>query len=274
MNMAVRNTTRMRSTGSGYEESVRFYESVYKGSQYANYSSGQERREYPSLTAFVREYDLRNKSCLEIGCGRGDFQDLVEDYIGVDLSKESGRNIRKPFVQCSAVELPFPDNKFDGIWTCDVLEHVPDPERALNEMRRVLKNGGVLFLSPAWQCRPWAAEGYPVRPYSDFGIKGKLIKFSIPIRDSIAFRLSYVFPRRIVRGLLNTVTTGPCRFRYSKLEANFDVFWTSDSDAVNSMDPFDAIEWFVSRGDECVSHPTRWRRFLVRTGPLVIRIHK
>ena len=38
---------------------------------------------------------------------------------------------------------------------------------------------GYVYLNPAWACVPWAADGYEARPYSDFGITGKLIKASI-----------------------------------------------------------------------------------------------
>ncbi len=51
-------------------------------------------------------------------------------------------------------------------------------------------------------------------------------------------------------------------------------YWTADADAVNSMDPYEAILWFVTRGDACLSHPTPWSQFLVRTGGLIFRIHK
>jgi hypothetical protein len=63
-------------------------------------------------------------------------------------------------------------------------------------------------------------------------------------------------------------------FRYGRLKANFDKFWMSDSDAQNNMDPFDALLFFNSRGDECLNYPTLLRQFLIRTGALVIRIRK
>jgi hypothetical protein len=48
----------------------------------------------------------------------------------------------------------------------------------------------------------------------------------------------------------------------------------SDGDAVNSIDPYEAILWFVSRGDECVSYPLFMRQIVVRTGGIVFRIRK
>jgi len=62
-------------------------------------------------------------------------------------------------------------------------------------------------------------------------------------------------------------------FRYKKPAPNYATFWISDSDAVNSMDPFEAILWFVSRGDRCLSHPLLKKHISVR-GVLVFQINK
>lgn len=245
------------------------------------YSDGQSSYEWPDgnpyiaiLKKFVGDYGLENKRCLEVGCGRGDLQDLVDDYTGIDLAESIRPFMRKPFFACSAAALPFPDSSFDAIWSITVLEHVPEPENALREILRVSKSGGIIYLEPAWQCRPWAADGYAVRPYSDFGIHGKLIKAMIPIRESVIFRSLYVFPLRIARLAGRLLFRGSSRFKYRKLNANYTKFWVSDSDACNSMDPHEAILWFRSRGCECLSHPGGVSSFLVRTGPIIFRIRK
>jgi hypothetical protein len=59
--------------------------------------------------------------------------------------------------------------------------------------------------------------------------------------------------------------------RYRKLAANYHVYWTSDSDACNSIDPHDAILWFLSHGFVCLSHPRHFSAFLVRNGALTFR---
>jgi SAM-dependent methyltransferase len=81
--------------------------------------------------------------------------------------------IHKPFVAGSATATPFSDNAFDTIWTIWVLEHVPNPEQALREIRRAAKDGGLLFLAPAWDVPSWAAQGCDYHPYSDFGTGGE-----------------------------------------------------------------------------------------------------
>ena len=255
-------------------ESKEFYDKVYAGGEYCSLSVPQEHGKWGEVEAFVSRHDLRGKRCLEIGCGRGFFQDLVADYTGLDVSTSVRQYLHKPFVLGSARALPFASSEFDAIWTVNVLEHVPSPEAALEEMRRVLKPDGLLLLSPAWQCRPWAAQGYPVRPYSALDWRGKLVKASIPLRDSMVFRSLYVLPHRLGRLAHWRIRPYPLGFKYRTLEPNFDHFWMSDSDAVNSMDPYEAILWFVSRGDECLSHQDWFRQLTVRTGGLIFRISK
>ena len=168
----------------------------------------------------------------------------------------------------------FKDNAFNAIWSYAVLEHDPQPEKALEEMRRVLVVGGLLLLAPAWQCRPWAADGYPVRPYRDFDLRGKLYKASIPVRNSIWFRAATLMPQRTIR-LSKYMSSKDCiSFKYKELSPNYEYFWTSDSDAVNSMDPIDAILWFESRADNCLNYPTWLSKFTIRTGLLSIQVHK
>ena len=256
------------------EQAKSFYEREYRGDTYANSIQPAESAYLDGLRTFIAQHNLQSKRCLEVGCGRGAFQDLIDDYVGVDLASSVRPYLHKPFCVSSATELPFKDNEFDAIWTITVLEHVVDPEKALDEFRRVLRPGGVLYLAPAWQCRSWAAGGYPVRPYSDFDFKGKLIKASIPIRDSVFFRSIGIFPRRVFRLISFAFKRFPTAFRYGTLMPNYDRFWMSDSDAVNSMDPFEAILWFVSRGDKCLSHNSWPQAFLVRTGAITIRIMK
>jgi len=50
----------------------------------------------------------------------------------------------------SVLDIPLPDDHFDVILSQAVLEHVPDPQLAVNEMARVLKPGGRLYIEAAY----------------------------------------------------------------------------------------------------------------------------
>jgi ubiquinone/menaquinone biosynthesis C-methylase UbiE len=140
----------------------------------------------------------------------------VKDYVGLDISPTAKRYFHKPFVQGSATQLPFRDGEFGALWTIWVLEHVPKPEQGLTEMRRVVKDSGLLYVQPAWNVPSWSGEGYEVRPYRDFGIKGKLIKSSLILRASPYFRAAYLLPTQLLRLQYAKVSSGPTKFHYSK----------------------------------------------------------
>jgi SAM-dependent methyltransferase len=84
---------------------------------------------------------------LDVGCGRRPYEKTffagASKYIGTDYLSDRSR----PDVVSSALDVPFSDNTFDTVVSTEVLEHVPEPLRALKEMQRVLKPGGHLVLS-------------------------------------------------------------------------------------------------------------------------------
>jgi SAM-dependent methyltransferase len=225
------------------------------------------------VTGFVERYDLRKRPVLEVGSGRGYLQDVADDYTGLDISPSVRRFYHKKFVLGSATSLPFPDNSFDGAWSIWVLEHVPNPEQALAELRRVMRDQGVIFLFPAWSCTSWAAEGHSVRPYSDFGLFGKITKATIPIRMSPPFQAAALIPNRLLRNLAYR-SGGPTRLHYRRLIPNYEIYWEPDSDAVNSIDRHEAMLWFLSRGDECLNCEGLEGSVLMTASPLVVRVHK
>jgi SAM-dependent methyltransferase len=222
------------------------------------------------VAAFVKRFNLDDKQVLEIGSGRGYLQDVAQNYTGLDISPTVARFYHKKFILGSATAMPFSDDSFDGVWSIWVFEHVPNPEQAFREARRVTRDKGVLFLFPAWNCTSWAAEGYEVRPYSDFGTIGKIIKASVPFRSSSLFVTMSILPNRLVRNFVSHF--GPTELRYRRLIPNYDKYWVPDSDAVNSIDRYEAMLWFRSRGDECLNCEDA--SLLLSSRPLIIRVHK
>lgn len=106
--------------------------------------------------------DVRGLRTLEVACGRGGFVRLLArkgaDAIGLDFSHaalkiarerslQSDEEHRAIFLQGDAHELPFPDNCFDIVVSCETIEHLPQPERGVSEFHRVTRPGGTLFLT-------------------------------------------------------------------------------------------------------------------------------
>jgi len=84
---------------------------------------------------------------LDVGCGRKPYEKTffatAEKYVGMDYLTDRST----PDVVGSATNIPLGDATFDTVVCTEVLEHVPDPLKALREMYRVLKPGGYLILS-------------------------------------------------------------------------------------------------------------------------------
>ncbi len=92
---------------------------------------------------------------LDVGCGSGHYLAIakglypmevhgVEPYsFNAEFAREQGLEIFHGTLE----EARFPGEYFDGITMNNVFEHVPDPERVLRELRRILKPGGTLVVA-------------------------------------------------------------------------------------------------------------------------------
>jgi ubiquinone/menaquinone biosynthesis C-methylase UbiE len=73
---------------------------------------------------------------------------LVNCELSQNMIKISKKKFpRELFVECSLHEFPFSDERFDCVLSLETLEHVPEPELFLEEVRRVLNRGGRLVMS-------------------------------------------------------------------------------------------------------------------------------
>ena len=84
----------------------------------------------------------------DIGAGIGHSYELLapRDTVGVDLDPGALAGQQRETVVADMRRLPFAAAEFDGAIAVHSIEHVPDPERALWEMARVLKPGACAVL--------------------------------------------------------------------------------------------------------------------------------
>ncbi len=120
--------------------------------------------------------DISNKDVLDAGCGTGWFSKAAAERGANVTSMDLGEGLlQQVSIKCksnrvvgSILNIPFSDNTFDYIVSSEVIEHIPQPLDAIDELYRVLKPGGKLVLSTpnkVWYFSIWIANALKLRPY-------------------------------------------------------------------------------------------------------------
>ena len=121
--------------------------------------SRTRQRIWDEIRFLFDNYLIEGDRILDLGCGNGRYYETVKgkgvDYVGVDNSERLIKLAQKKhpgvkFQTADALNLPFPDNHFDKVYSIAVLHHMPSREfrsQFLKEAKRVLKQEGLLILT-------------------------------------------------------------------------------------------------------------------------------
>lgn len=125
---------------------------------------------------------FKGKVCLDAGCGGGRNSIAMarlgaKEVIGIDVGEQGLIDARQrshglsnlKFQSGSILDIPFSDETFDLVWCAGVLMITADDERALDELARVTKRGGYLYLLA----------------YATGGLRWPLIQWLRPLADGI-----------------------------------------------------------------------------------------
>jgi SAM-dependent methyltransferase len=131
---------------------------------------------------------LRGRLVLDAGCGAGRFLEIAAqagaEMVGLDISSavdaaqvNLARYPNVNLVQASLYEPPFRTGVFDACYCIGVLQHTPEPRRALTSLPRVLKNNGPAVIV-AYERKPWTLlhTKYWIRPLTRRMSKQALLK--------------------------------------------------------------------------------------------------
>lgn len=98
---------------------------------------------------------LKGLKILDVGCGTGALLEMLKEsneVVGLDASETGveqagGRGVEVKRCDCSRERFPFDDDTFDIVIFLGTVEHLSDPQFCLEEVRRVLKDGGRMVTS-------------------------------------------------------------------------------------------------------------------------------
>ena len=183
---------------------------------------------YPGKLAkyIFSNFNLKaNDKFLEPGFGRGEFlnefKKLGLDCYGIDISDTAGDlfkgNLKiKTGINVEQDTWPFPDNYFDCIYSKSLMEHLQDPQKYLNEAKRVLKPGGkILCFIPDWEAnyQIYFDDHTHVKPFTKISLRDILrmtdfksikvyrfrqlpITWKYPFMNIISYLVSFFVPHR------------------------------------------------------------------------------
>ena len=126
---------------------------TYANVTFARYSMYWWSNRFNAILA--RRYGEHGTRLPEIGSGMGHLVGQLEDTFetfGMDLNhwavKQSKSVVKKTNLQtASAQDLPYKDGTFNVVIIKHIVEHLPDPEKAIREIGRVTEPGGILILA-------------------------------------------------------------------------------------------------------------------------------
>ena len=160
------------------------------------YNSSMREQKAKKMLSVLNEYysdNLKSLSLLNIGCSTGITTGFLAKQfatvVGIDIDEEAVKFAQENYATDNlefkvedAMSLTFSDNHFDVIICSHVYEHVPDYNRLMSEVYRVLKPGGVCFFAAPNQITF-------IEPH-----------YKLPLLSLIPRRLAHLYLRLLKRG--------------------------------------------------------------------------
>jgi ubiquinone/menaquinone biosynthesis C-methylase UbiE len=169
--------------------------------------SGYRRRIQPPSQLIERSGIKKGMQVLDLGCGSGAFTTFIARAVGekgrvyaldiqADMLKQLENKLSKPenkdiqnikLIEGNAYELPFDKGSLDLVNMVTVLQEIPDRNKALQEVKRVLKPGGFLavtelFPDPDY---PWKSTTIKLGEEAGFvvdAVSGNFFNYTVRFR--------------------------------------------------------------------------------------------
>ena len=151
--------------------------------------SGYRRRIQPPEQLIKRSGIKKGMQVLDLGCGSGAFTPFVARTVGekgevyaldiqADMLEQLEKKLSKPenkdirnikVIKGNAYKLPFDNGSLDLVYMVTVLQEIPDRNKALHEVKRVLKPGGVLAVTELFSDPDYPWKSTTIKLGTKFG---------------------------------------------------------------------------------------------------------
>ncbi len=138
---------------------------------------------------FVSKEVKKSDKVLDAGAGSCPYKKYVshanyESTDFEDIFKKKSKKLHN--FLCSLEDIPKPNNSYDVVVNTQVLQHVEEPQKVINELYRILKPGGKLFLTAP---QGWGIHAAPYHffNFTNFGLKS--------LFEKAGFKIVFIKPR-------------------------------------------------------------------------------
>lgn len=140
-----------------------------------------DKKFYNAICGYIRDYLKSDMNVLELACGTGQLSfplsDCTNSWTATDFSenmikqaKRRGTTEKLSFCVADATALSYENENFDCVVISNALHIMPEPEKAMQEIRRVLKKDGILY-APTFLWAEKKSSGLRKRLMSITGFK-------------------------------------------------------------------------------------------------------
>jgi len=171
---------------------------------------------------------------LDAGAGKLSYRHLVRPLCAEYKSMDFNKTHPELDYQSDIQEMPLENESFDTVLSAEVLEHVPDPEKALREIYRILKPGGRLVISIP-HLMYLHNEPNDFYRYTKYGLRTLL--------ERVGFTIEYLQPSgslfSFLQGIIATTIVGmtyhipiiwPIIFELSRLTGKISIWLDNHTD--------------------------------------------
>tara|TARA_B110000438_G_C15819942_1_gene653911 strand:+ start:5195 stop:5926 length:732 start_codon:yes stop_codon:yes gene_type:complete len=119
---------------------------------------------------------------LDVGCGLKPYESLYHstEYVGLEYDSPENRELKNADFFYDGTHFPFDSSTFDSVVANEVFEHVFNPNTFLDQIHKILKEDGTLFMTMPFA---WDEHEQPLdyARYTSFGIKSILEKHGFEV---------------------------------------------------------------------------------------------
>jgi glycosyltransferase 2 family protein len=147
------------------KEQIDHTTNILPGKMYIEYHQGRLhkkafkyrlKRRGSEVVKMIKKYSPKSQSILDLGAADGlaisEMKKLMPNckYNGIEISTELIEANNDPeinILQGNVEQIDLPDNQFDVVSACALIEHIENPDKMIKEAQRVLKNNGLFIIT-------------------------------------------------------------------------------------------------------------------------------